>query len=132
MSSVPKTLGVIPPFVLQYDPTNQPVIQVAVYGGGLTEPTALRLCAERHRAGARGHSRRRERVAERRAERQINVVVDPSRASSLGVTSTEIGAAVAQANALLPSGRLVARELDANVYTNAVPAKIAPRSAMRS
>src|SRR5205085_12372433 len=36
MSSVPKTLGIIPPFILQYDPSNAPVLQVAVYGGGLT------------------------------------------------------------------------------------------------
>ncbi|RYZ61681.1 MAG: efflux RND transporter permease subunit, partial [Proteobacteria bacterium] len=38
MSSVPKSLGVIPPFVLQYDPSNAPVVQVAIYGGGLTGP----------------------------------------------------------------------------------------------
>ena len=38
MSAVPKSLGVLPPFVLQYDPSNAPVIQVAVSGGGLTGP----------------------------------------------------------------------------------------------
>jgi len=38
MSAVPKSLGVLPPFVLQYDPSNAPVIQVAVTGGGLTGP----------------------------------------------------------------------------------------------
>ena len=38
MSAVPKSLGVLPPFVLQYDPSNAPVVQVAVYGGGLTGP----------------------------------------------------------------------------------------------
>src|SRR4051812_15848892 len=36
MAAVPKSLGVLPPFVLQYDPTNAPVVQVAVYGGGLS------------------------------------------------------------------------------------------------
>ena len=29
MSAVPKSLGVLPPFVLQYDPSNAPVVQVA-------------------------------------------------------------------------------------------------------
>ncbi len=38
MSAVPKSLGVLPPFVLQYDPSNAPVVQVAVAGGGLTGP----------------------------------------------------------------------------------------------
>jgi multidrug efflux pump subunit AcrB len=38
MSAVPKSLGVLPPFVLQYDPSNAPVIQVAVSGGGLSGP----------------------------------------------------------------------------------------------
>src|SRR5450631_4542574 len=36
MAAVPKSLGVIPPFVLQYDPSNAPVVQVSVTGGGLT------------------------------------------------------------------------------------------------
>lgn len=38
MSAVPKSLGVLPPFVLQFDPSNAPVAQVAVYGGGLPSP----------------------------------------------------------------------------------------------
>ena len=38
MSSVPKTLGIIPPFILQYDPSNAPVMQIAVYGGGVFIP----------------------------------------------------------------------------------------------
>ncbi len=37
MSSVPKTLGIIPPFILQYDPSNAPIMQIAVHGGGLSE-----------------------------------------------------------------------------------------------
>ena len=36
MAAVPKSLGVLPPFVLQYDPSNAPVVQVAVWGGGLS------------------------------------------------------------------------------------------------
>ncbi len=38
MAAVPKSLGVLPPFVLQYDPSNAPVVQVAVSGGGLSGP----------------------------------------------------------------------------------------------
>ncbi len=38
MAAVPKSLGVLPPFVLQYDPSNAPVVQVVVTGEGYTGP----------------------------------------------------------------------------------------------
>ena len=121
MSAVPKSLGVIPPFVLQYDPTNQPVLQVAVYGGGLSAPQ-LYDYAQNHIAPAlEGINGVASASPNGGRERQINVVVDPIKAEALGLTSSEIGAAVARANALLPSGRLIADDLDANVYTDAVP-----------
>ncbi len=45
MAAVPKSLGVLPPFVLQYDPSNAPVVQVAVCGRGVHRTAALRLRA---------------------------------------------------------------------------------------
>ena len=38
MAAIPKSLGVLPPFVLQYDPSNAPVVQVVVSGAGYTGP----------------------------------------------------------------------------------------------
>lgn len=38
MAAVPKSLGVLPPFVLQFDPSNAPVVQVAVWGTGYSGP----------------------------------------------------------------------------------------------
>ena len=67
MSAVPKSLGILPPFVLQYDPSNAPVVQVAVYGGGLyrcrSSTTPPSTTSSR---SLEGHSRRRERRAQRR------------------------------------------------------------------
>src|SRR5262249_7016598 len=57
-------------------------------------------------------------------QRQINVVVDPIKAEARGVTSTDIAAAVAQSNALLPSGKFISPGLDANLYTNEVPERV--------
>ena len=57
-------------------------------------------------------------------QRQINVIVNPARAQARGLTSTDVAAAVAQSNALLPSGELIAATFDANVYTNAVAQKV--------
>jgi multidrug efflux pump subunit AcrB len=56
--------------------------------------------------------------------RQINVVVDPVRAQARKVTSANVSAAVANSNALLPSGEFISPKFDANVYTNAIPANI--------
>src|SRR6185369_8489331 len=57
-------------------------------------------------------------------QRQINVVVDPSRAQARGVTSTDVAAAVSASNALLPSGEFISPKFDANVYTNAVAQRV--------
>lgn len=124
MSSIPKSLGVVPPFVLQFDPTNAPVLQVAVHGGGLTGPQLYDYAANYIEPVIEGISGVASASPDGGRERQINVVVSPSAAESRGVTSGEIASAVARANALLPSGRFMTRTFDANVYTNAVPHRI--------
>lgn len=124
MSAVPKSLGVVPPFVLQYDPTNAPVVQIAVYGGGLSGPQLYDFAVNTIEPVIEGISGVASASPNGGRERQINVVVDPARARALGVLSSEVAAAVSRGNALLPSGRLIAPALDANVYTDAVPKRI--------
>lgn len=124
MSSVPKSLGIVPPFVLQYDPTNAPVVQVAIHGGGLTGPQLYDYAVNVIEPVIEGIPGVASASPNGGRERQINVVVDPERARALGVLSSEVSAAVARGNALLPSGRLIAPRLDANVYTDAVPKRI--------
>jgi multidrug efflux pump subunit AcrB len=124
MSAVPKSLGVLPPFVLQYDPSNAPVIQVAVSGGGLTGPQLYDYALNSIEPVLEGISGVASASINGGRQRQINVVVDPSRAQSRGVTSSDIAAAVAQSNALLPSGEFISPKFDANVYTNAVAQRV--------
>ncbi|HLK36288.1 MAG TPA: efflux RND transporter permease subunit, partial [Polyangiaceae bacterium] len=57
--------------------------------------------------------------------RQVNVVVDPVKSQARRVTASDVAAAAAQSNALLPSGELLAKGFDANVYTNAIPKRVA-------
>ncbi len=125
MSSIPKSLGVIPPFVLQYDPSNAPVVQVAVYGGGLSGPQLYDYAANVIEPIIEGIPGVASASPNGGRERQINVVVDPKRAAGRGVNSTDVASAVAGANALLPAGRFITRQFDANIYTNAVPQKVA-------
>ncbi len=124
MSAVPKSLGVLPPFVLQYDPTNAPVVQVAVYGGDLSGPQLYDYAFNAIEPLLEGIPGVASAAVNGGRQRQINVIVDPAAAQSRGLTAKEISAAVGQANALLPSGELISKAFDANVYTNAVPERV--------
>lgn len=124
MSSVPKSLGVLPPFVLQYDPTNAPVVQVALWGDGFTGPQLYDYAQNVIEPILEGIPGVASASVNGGRLRQINVVVDPVKAQARGLTSTDIANAIAQSNALLPSGELLSKKLDANVYTNAVPEKV--------
>jgi len=125
MSAVPKSLGVLPPFVLQYDPSNAPVIQVAVSGGGLGGPQLYDYALNYIEPVLEGIPGVASAAINGGRQRQINIVVDPTRAQARGITSTDVAAAVAQSNALLPSGEFISPRFDANVYTNAVAARVA-------
>jgi len=125
MSAVPKSLGVLPPFVLQYDPSNAPVTQVTVSGGGLSGPQLYDYALNDIEPILEGISGVASASINGGRQRQINVVVDPIAAQARGVTSTDIAAVVAQSNALLPSGVFISPKFDSNVYTNAVPQRVA-------
>jgi len=121
MSAVPKSLGVLPPFVLQYDPANAPVVQVTVSGGGLTGPQLYDYAFNQIEPILEGIPGVASAAVDGGRQRQINVVVDPVAAQARGVTSSDVAAAVAQANALLPSGVFLSPKFHSNVYTNAIP-----------
>ena len=120
MAAVPKSLGVLPPFVLQYDPAAAPVLQVVVSGGGLSEAQLYDFAQNNVEPIIEGISGVASAAPNGGRLRQINVVVDPVEAQSRGITSADISHAVSKANALLPSGMLLAKHETANVYTDAV------------
>lgn len=124
MSSVPKTLGIIPPFILQYDPSNAPVMQIAVSGGGLSASQIYDYAANNISPLVEGIPGVASASVNGGKERQINVVVDPVKAAARGLSSSDVAKAIERSNALLPSGRFNPKAFSANVYTNAVPAKV--------
>ena len=88
MAAVPKSLGVLPPFVLQYDPSNAPVVQVAVVGRRASpgrSSTTTRSTTSSRCSRASPASPAPSLNGGR--QRQINVVVDPVKAQARGVTS---------------------------------------------
>lgn len=124
MAAVPKSLGVLPPFVLQYDPSNAPVCQVVVSGAGYTGPQLYDYAFNNIEPLLEGISGVASAAPDGGRMRQINVVVDPTKAQARRITASEIAAAVAGSNALLPSGEFIAPSFDANVYTNAIPKRV--------
>ena len=124
MAAVPKSLGVLPPFVLQYDPSNAPVVQVAVSGGGFTGPQLYDYALNNIEPILEGIPGVASASINGGRQRQINVVIDPVQAQARGITSGDVAAAVHDSNALLPSGELISPRFDANVYTNAVPSRV--------
>jgi multidrug efflux pump subunit AcrB len=124
MAAVPKSLGILPPFVLQYDPSNAPVCQVVVSGAGYTGPQLYDYAFNNIEPLLEGISGVASAAPDGGRLRQINVVVDPLKAQSRQVTSEEIAAAVSKSNALLPSGEFIAPSFDANVYTNGIPKRV--------
>ncbi|HTB74102.1 MAG TPA: efflux RND transporter permease subunit, partial [Polyangiaceae bacterium] len=124
MAAVPKSLGVLPPFVLQYDPSNAPVCQVVVSGAGYTGPRLFDYAFNQIEPLLEGISGVASAAPDGGRLRQINVVVDPLKAQARRLTATEVAVAVASSNALLPSGEFIAHDFDANVYTNAIPKRV--------
>ncbi|HEY8077066.1 MAG TPA: efflux RND transporter permease subunit, partial [Labilithrix sp.] len=125
MAAVPKSLGVLPPFVLQYDPSNAPVVQVAVWGEGFTGPQLYDYAFNAIEPQLEGISGVASAALNGGRQRQINVVVDPVKAQARSLTAEDVAEAVRNSNALLPSGELISKRFDANVYTNAIPKQVA-------
>ncbi len=125
MAAIPKSLGVLPPFVLQYDPSNAPVVQVVVSGKGYTAPQLYDYAFNFVEPRLEGISGVASAAPDGGRMRQINVVVDPVKAQARRMTAVDVADAVAKSNALLPSGEFISKKFDANVYTNAVPSRVA-------
>ena len=124
MAAIPKSLGVLPPFVLQYDPSNAPVVQVVVSGEGYTGPQLYDYAFNYVEPLLEGISGVASAAPDGGRMRQINVVVDPAAAQARSLTATDVARAVSDSNALLPSGEFISPLFDANVYTDAIPERV--------
>jgi multidrug efflux pump subunit AcrB len=124
MAAIPKSLGILPPFVLQYDPSNAPVVQVVVSGAGYTGPQLYDYAFNNIEPLLEGISGVASAAPDGGRMRQINVVVDPVKVQARNLTAADVAAAVRNSNALLPSGEFISKQFDANVYTDAIPQQV--------
>jgi multidrug efflux pump subunit AcrB len=125
MAGAPKSLGLLPPFVLQYDPSNAPVCQIVITGAGYTGSQLYDYAQNYIEPQIEGIDGVGSAPVDGGRPRQINVVVDPTKAQARHVTAEDVAAAVGRSNALLPSGEFITPSFDANVFTNGVPEKVA-------
>ncbi|AKU93590.1 Cobalt-zinc-cadmium resistance protein CzcA [Labilithrix luteola] len=121
MAAVPKSLGVLPPFVLQFDPSNAPVVQVALWGENFTGPQLYDYAFNNIEPRLEGISGVASAALNGGRQRQINIIVDPAKVQARSLTAQDVAEAVSHSNALLPSGEFISPKFDANVYTNAIP-----------
>ena len=116
LSSLPP--GIQQPYILKFDVTNIPVVQVVVKGEGLDEKQLYDLTYNLIEPQLERLPGIASSTVSGGKQREIEVKVDPDqlRARSLGVL--DVVTAVRSANLLLPSGNLRAGDTDYNVFTN--------------
>lgn len=116
LSSLPP--GIQQPYILKFDVTNIPVVQVVVKGEGLDEKQLYDLTYNVIEPQLERLPGIASSTVSGGKQREIEVKVDPDqlRARSLGVL--DVVTAVRSANLLLPSGNLRAGDTDYNVFTN--------------
>jgi multidrug efflux pump subunit AcrB len=125
MAGAPKSLGLLPPFVLPYDPSNAPVCQIVITGTGYTGSQLYDYAQNYVEPQIEGIDGVGSAPVDGGRPRQINVVIDPVASQARHVTAEDVASAVGRSNALLPSGEFIAKDFDANVYTNGVPRAVA-------
>ncbi|MHB8418450.1 MAG: efflux RND transporter permease subunit [Myxococcales bacterium] len=120
MAAVPKSLGVLPPFVVQYDISNQPVCLITVSGGGLDQTQLYDLSFNtiepqiEHLTGVASATVNGGKV------RQINVFLDRDRAMAKGTDVLHVAKVMNQANLMMPAGDIKIGQIDYNLYSNAL------------
>jgi len=116
LSSLPP--GIQQPYILKFDVTNIPVVQVVVKGEGLDEKQLYDLTYNVIEPQLERLPGIASSTVSGGKQREIEVKVDPDqmRARNLGVL--DVVTAVRSANLLLPSGNLRAGDSDYNVFTN--------------
>ena len=116
--------GTYPPFILKYDASSVPIVQLALSGQGLSEADLYDL----------GLSFIRPRLATVKGAavplpyggkvRQIMVDTDPNLLSAHHLSATDVGTAVAQQNLILPAGTARIGDREYVVRTNSSPGEV--------
>jgi hydrophobe/amphiphile efflux-1 (HAE1) family protein len=110
--------GIQQPYILKFDVTNIPVIQVVARGEGLDEKQLYDLCYNVIEPQLERLPGIASSTVSGGKQREITVRVDRDRLRARNLDVLDVVGAVRGANLLLPSGNLRAGDRDYNVFTN--------------
>ncbi len=133
MAGAPKSLGLLPPFVLQYDPSNAPVCQIVITGAGYSGSQLYDYAQNYIEPQIEGIDGVGSAPVDGGRPRQINVVVDPVKAQARHVTAEDVAAAVGQRQRAPALGRVHRAEASTPTSTpTASPRTSRPSAKARS
>jgi hydrophobe/amphiphile efflux-1 (HAE1) family protein len=110
--------GIQSPYILKFDVTNIPVVQVVVRGEGLDEKQLYDLTYNVIQPQLERLAGIASATVSGGKQREIEVKVDRDQLRARGLGILDVVNAVKGANLLLPSGNLRAGDQDYNVFTN--------------
>src|SRR4029079_598740 len=120
VSQIQSTLppGIQSPYILKFDVTNIPVVQVVIRGEGLDEKQLYDLTFNVIEPQLERLPGIASATVSGGKQREIEVKVDRDQLRARGLGILDVVNAVKGANLLLPSGNLRAGDQDYNVFTN--------------
>ena len=116
--------GITPPLILNYNASTVPILQLGAVVEGSVRAEDLRPRPELHPPGAGLGARRGDPVALWRQERQIQIDLDPAALQARHLSATDVGAALAAQNQIVPAGTTKIGHYEYNFRLNNSPAVI--------
>src|SRR4051794_8411036 len=116
--------GIQQPYILKFDVTNIPIVQVVIRGEGLDEKQLYDLTYNVIEPQLERLPGIASATVSGGKQREIEVKVDRDQLRARGLGILDVVSAVKNANLLLPSGNLRAGDVDYNVFTNTQVEKV--------
>jgi multidrug efflux pump subunit AcrB len=113
--------GTTPPFVIQYNASSVPVLQLGVSGQGLNEQQLFDLGANTIRTGFATVEGAQSPYPYGGKQRQIQVDIDPNALQAKGLSPADVVTAVSAQNLIAPSGTMKIDRFEYAVETNSAP-----------
>jgi multidrug efflux pump subunit AcrB len=116
--------GTVPPFVIQYNASSVPVLQLGVSGQGLNEQQLFDLGTNTIRTGFATVEGAQSPYPYGGKQRQIQVDIDPSALQAKGLSPVDVVNAVSAQNLIAPSGTMKIDRFEYAVETNSAPSAV--------
>jgi multidrug efflux pump subunit AcrB len=117
-------LGTVPPFILQYNASSVPVIQLALSGPGLSEQQLFDLGVNFLRPSLAAVPGAQLPWPYGGKQPQVQVDLDPAALQAKGLAPNDVVTAIAQQNLILPGGTSKIGSTEYDVDLNASPVRI--------